>query len=505
MAKAPTLNSSVLIEDYFSSSQTLYQQNTIITSTPFKEANLTCQDKGFVWKGSLDSLKKFVCDEINLHGSWTSPGREAKVFTCKDYTIKWQGRTRKKLAVIRDDEGGSLTEKLINLASLNKDQDDEHGDGAGQMAISKAVEKDLSNERYDIGSNTAKYSRESTLNPECRCSELESQVNRIEKDVKSLMHRVEERELNETSSICTADACQTEKKRLTGDLEAANTLIKELQVKITYLESEKSSLITAIKIIQEDNSNTPGTNHYVNKDDMGSNPTLVEVGKNKNKKKRKRRKTDKLPENTARHDSVEENDSAEQTAMPQTDNSINQRVNDEDPNASNPTRSNVIIAGDSMVKHLDGFKMSKTDTRVKVSTFPGCTTLDMADYIKPILRKNPQKLILHVGTNSLKGRETSTRCAQEIMALAESIRSSGPNTELAISGLITRSDEVALTRKVSQVNSELKRLCTQKQLKFIEHANISCNELNRSKIHLNKVGTKIMARNFTKYIYDKSD
>ena len=48
-----------------------------------------------------------------------------------------------------------------------------------------------------------------------------------------------------------------------------------------------------------------------------------------------------------------------------------------------------------MVKHLDGFKMSKTDTRVKVSTFPGCTTLDMADYIKLIFRKNPQKLILH--------------------------------------------------------------------------------------------------------------
>jgi hypothetical protein len=56
MAKAPTLNSSVLIEDYFSSSQTLYQQNTIIKSTPFKEANLTCQDKGLVWKGSLDSF-----------------------------------------------------------------------------------------------------------------------------------------------------------------------------------------------------------------------------------------------------------------------------------------------------------------------------------------------------------------------------------------------------------------------------------------------------------------
>ena len=129
----------------------------------------------------------------------------------------------------------------------------------------------------------------------------------------------------------------------------------------------------------------------------------------------------------------------------------------------------------------------------------------MADYIKPILRKNPQKLILHVGTNSLKGRETSARCAQEIMALAESIKSSVPNTEIAVSGLITRADEVTITRKVSEVNSELKRLCMQKQLKFIDHANISCNELNRSKIHLNKVGIKKMASNFTKYIYDKCD
>ncbi len=74
MAKGPPLNSSVLIEDYFSSSQTLYQQNTIRMSTPFKEANLTCQDKGFVWKGSLDSLKKFVCDDAKptrqLDVSW---------------------------------------------------------------------------------------------------------------------------------------------------------------------------------------------------------------------------------------------------------------------------------------------------------------------------------------------------------------------------------------------------------------------------------------------------
>ena len=89
--------------------------------------------------------------------------------------------------------------------------------------------------------------------------------------------------------------------------------------------------------------------------------------------------------------------------------------------------------------------------------------------------------------------------------MAESINSSVRNTELAISALITRTDETTLTRKVSEVNSELKRLCMQKQLKLIDHANISYNELNRSKIHLNKVGTKVMSRNFTKYIYNNTD
>ena len=88
------------------------------------------------------------------------------------------------------------------------------------MAISKAVEKDSSAERYNMMSNSA-----DNLNPECRCNELESQIKRIEKDVKFLMHRLEQQELNEATSICSANTCQTEKKRLSSELEAANSLI----------------------------------------------------------------------------------------------------------------------------------------------------------------------------------------------------------------------------------------------------------------------------------------
>ena len=261
-------------------------------------------------------------------------------------------------------------------------------------------------------SNSAEFTQEPNLNPEWRWSVLESQIKRVEKDVKFLMHRLELQD--QSTSICCTYTCQTEKKRLSSELEAANILIRELQAKVNCLEVEKSSLVTAIKIIQEDNSNAPVTNQNANlKENVQNNSSLIKVRKNRSKIKDERCKaTRKLPENTTlmepRHDSLEENGPTEQNPSPQMDNPT---LDDEHPNTSktSPTRSNVIIAGDSMVKHLDGFKMSKTDTRVKISTFPGCTTLDMADYIRPILRKNPQKLILHVGTNSLKGRETSFR------------------------------------------------------------------------------------------------
>ena len=70
--------------------------------------------------------------------------------------------------------------------------------------------------------------------------------------------------------------------------------------------------------------------------------------------------------------------------------------------------------------------------------FPGCTTLDMDDYIKPVLRKKPDRLILHVETNSLKVHTTPVYCADEITSLAKSIKKILPDLDLCISVLITR-------------------------------------------------------------------
>ena len=165
--------------------------------------------------------------------------------------------------------------------------------------------------------------------------------------------------------------------------------------------------------------------------------------------------------------------------------------------------SKVIIAGDSIIKHLNGFKMSTGKAKVQISPFPGCTTLDMNDHIKPILQKKPDKFIVHVGTNSLRGNETSTKCAEEIISLAKTVKSSLPKTTVFVSGLTTRTDNGNMEAKVYEVNSALKRFCQQNHLNFIAHNNITPNHLNRSGIHLNKMGTSLLARNFNNSIFNR--
>ena len=64
----------------------------------------------------------------------------------------------------------------------------------------------------------------------------------------------------------------------------------------------------------------------------------------------------------------------------------------------------IVILGDSMLKHLNGWEMTKkvkNDWKIFVKHFSDATTNYMEDYMKPSLRKDPNHIILHVGTNVL--------------------------------------------------------------------------------------------------------
>ena len=74
-----------------------------------------------------------------------------------------------------------------------------------------------------------------------------------------------------------------------------------------------------------------------------------------------------------------------------------------------------------MLKHLNDWEMSKkkvqSDCKIFVKHFSGATTNCMEDYIKPSLRKDPNRIILHVGTNDLILDSTSKYTATSIVNL----------------------------------------------------------------------------------------
>ena len=124
----------------------------------------------------------------------------------------------------------------------------------------------------------------------------------------------------------------------------------------------------------------------------------------------------------------------------------------------------------------------------------------MKDHIKPLLRRYPDEIIIHVGTNSLRSSNTRQECAAELIDLAETV-SSESSAMISISSLITRSDDEALAAKVPGVNKVLKEQCLQKNWGFVNHSNISAtSHLNRSGLHLNKGRTSRLARNFINYL-----
>ena len=83
-----------------------------------------------------------------------------------------------------------------------------------------------------------------------------------------------------------------------------------------------------------------------------------------------------------------------------------------------------------------------------VKSFPGATTQDMKDYIKPTIARRPDMVILHTGINDLKSNQNPSDIANEIISLAKNIKKSG--TEVSISSLIPRGDW--LSEKGKKVN-----------------------------------------------------
>ena len=180
----------------------------------------------------------------------------------------------------------------------------------------------------------------------------------------------------------------------------------------------------------------------------------------------------------------------------------NPERNTQSPYRKPSEKRSVAIIGDSMIKNIRHWEISKfcPNQKIYVKSFPGADVTDMHHYSRPTAKRDPDLVILHCGTNNLKLTEDPTKVAEEIIDLANSLKHD--NNHVVVSSLVRRADEER--EKVSLVNDVLYTMCQDQRLEFMDNTNIQEHHLtNRGRfpgLHLNNEGNQILFSNFVNMI-----
>ena len=121
----------------------------------------------------------------------------------------------------------------------------------------------------------------------------------------------------------------------------------------------------------------------------------------------------------------------------------------------------------------------------------------LTDYINPILRKTPNILIIHGGTNDITNDVDTGKNYDKIIS---TIKKKHPKTKIVISNVICRFDKKEMTSKVRDLNERLKKIAEAHKIDMIDNSNISEKNLSNGKLHLNNGGSSILATNYIRYL-----
>ena len=79
---------------------------------------------------------------------------------------------------------------------------------------------------------------------------------------------------------------------------------------------------------------------------------------------------------------------------------------------------------------------------------------------------------------------------------------SSPNTKLVFSSVILHKDKKDISKKVVETNQRSKNDCKQNNIDFVDNSDIIEEHLGSKKLHLNKRGNAILAKNILKFLRD---
>ena len=86
-----------------------------------------------------------------------------------------------------------------------------------------------------------------------------------------------------------------------------------------------------------------------------------------------------------------------------------------------------------MIKYVNGREISPNNS-MKVTSHPGATTNDFFDYVQPTVRKKPNLVIIHIGTNDIQNANIFQKIRKVIATIIE--YDTNDNIEIALCSII---------------------------------------------------------------------
>ena len=171
------------------------------------------------------------------------------------------------------------------------------------------------------------------------------------------------------------------------------------------------------------------------------------------------------------------------------------KANSSSASSKTTQQKRVDIIGDSMIGGV--WNWSRKNYTVKVKSYGGGTSLDMIDMAEMSLRRDPDALIIHSGTNDFDQKVNTKNQLQRVIAKA---RGKKANIEIGISAICHREDRPELQNKIKDMNNQLKNFCHQHQVTYIDHDDFDGTCLATKKLHPNANGNASLFADFNRTI-----
>lgn len=472
----------------------------------------------FLWSKDIIQLQYLVAEVLNDDSIVSAAINEDKhhkmfSFKTKECTVKLYSTTKK---VIIQGTGGEILSQALSCYLESSEEINpicnNISDGVGQAGRTEVEE----NQNLSFATNNSTHDIDIEIIPPCDIS-TKTDLEAIKEEIESMKNQINQisnitaKFMLESNGNLNINTLQKANDSLQNQVKTQNTTIKELRGTIAELMSEKASLITSLRIMNQTTnpsnfhrgifpghppvtvSTLPGQQQLFDSSEPEISITTQTTHESTSEGQSKKAKKIK-PNKRKRKQTVQGDDTKSASHSPQ-DSSVTRDTS---------TKETTAILGDSIIKGLKWWKMSRQHTKINMKCFPGSTVEDMESYMLPTLRKNPDQIIVHIGTNDLSSND-SRHVAEQIVNLCDNVTQNYPSTRVSISSLTQRTDNPAMKHKVIETNKILRTFSTSRGWGFIDNSKIGNTMLNTSGLHLNEKGSAALAKNIMNHIYDNDN